>query len=118
MSKIEGSSGPSVQQSSNSIRATDERMTEILSGPGTEKEKVAKLEREIKSLVEAKPKYEQDKLDQKAEIDQISNQIMNQPNSALGKLFNSKLSADSRNKLLDKLVGPRERIMNQVGNFV
>ena len=55
MTKVDGKSGSNIQHGNTSIRSTDERMQEILAGPGTEKEKLAKLENELKALMEANP---------------------------------------------------------------
>jgi chromosome segregation ATPase len=93
MTKVEGTSGPKVQQGDTSIQTTDQRMQQILLGPETEKEKVAKLENELKTLLEAKPKTENDKKDLEAEKRQIQNQLED-PKSAF-----AKLSPASRHKL-------------------
>jgi hypothetical protein len=93
MTKVEGTSGPRVQHGDTSIQSTDQRMQQILLGPGTEKEKVVKLENELKTLMEAKPKTENDKKDLEAEKRQIQNQLKD-PKSAFGKL-----SSASRHKL-------------------
>lgn len=93
MTKVEGTSSPRVQQGDISIQTTDQRMQQILLGPGTEKEKVAKLENELKTLMQAKPKTENDKKDLEAEKRQIQNQLID-PKSAF-----AKLSPDSRHKL-------------------
>jgi chromosome segregation ATPase len=93
MTKVEGKSGPQIQQGEASISTTDQRMQEILLGPGTEKEKVGKLENELKTLMEARPKTEDDKKDLEAEKRQIQNQLKD-PKSAF-----AKLSPTSRHKL-------------------